>query len=117
MSDMNPFRAPTVTDPVPRQRARSIGPVLAGIIAIALAGLLAGPGGLVVGILGVGSWWSYKFWPRRADPEDAGARAFLSRLETTPAAAADAVPPRREPAAEPGLDVLRDIQMDGAQEF
>ena len=83
----------------------SIGPLLAGIIAIAPAGSLGGPGGLLVAVLGVGSWWGSKFWPRKDATDDAGARAFLAQLETTAGSAADPGSPKREQEAEPGVGV------------
>ncbi len=111
MSDSNPYRAPSASDPAPAKRKSSIGPLLAGIIAIALAGLLGGPGGLLVAVLGVGSWWGSKFWPRKDATDDAGARAFLAQLETTAGSAADPGSPKREQEAEPGVDDLNNLRL------
>jgi hypothetical protein len=99
VSESNPYSPPRVTEAAPRRRKSSIGPLLAGIIAIAVA------------ILGVSSWWGSKFWPRKDESDDAGARAFLARLESTPDAAASPVSPKGEPEKEPGLGPLGDIRL------
>jgi hypothetical protein len=111
VSESNPYSPPRVTEAAPRRRKSSIGPLLAGIIAIAVAGSLGGGFGLIVAILGVSSWWGSKFWPRKDESDDAGARAFLARLESTPDAAASPVSPKGEPEKEPGLGALGDIHL------
>lgn len=81
MSEDNPYRAPTIAiRPDPRIRRRLIGPISAGLIAIVLVTLLDGGTGLVASVLGVGSWWIHKFWPRPAMTEAPEVRAYLENL-------------------------------------
>ena len=60
-----------------------MGPIPAGLVAVVLATLFMGVIGLLAAILGVGSWWVYKFWPRPPASDDPGARAFLQQMETS----------------------------------
>jgi hypothetical protein len=111
MDDMNPYRPPRVTEAAPPKRKSAIGPLLAGIIAIVLATLFVGGFGLLVAILGVSSWWGSKFWPRKAVFDDAGAEAFLSRLESAPDVAVESNSPKNEPGKEPGPGPLGEIRL------
>ncbi len=45
---------------------------------------------MIPAILGVGSWWAYKFWPRKKMPDDVGVLTFLERLEQPPKVETDA---------------------------
>jgi hypothetical protein len=85
MSEDNPYRPPVapIGTEEPRGR-RPLGPVLAGLVAIVLATFLLGGTGLIASLLGVGSWWVYKFWPRPAAPDSPEARAYLQQLEGWP---------------------------------
>ena len=97
MSTENPFSPPQATDNIVRPKRRTIGPILAGLVAIAVATFLMGLGGLFCALLGVGSWWVYKFRPRPPAMEDPGARDFLRRMENA-ARTADTVLSRVNPS-------------------
>jgi len=84
MSDENPYSPPKSPDPLVRPRRTSVGPILAGVLAIIIATILTRGGALIPAILGVGSWWLYKFWPRKKVPDEVGVRTFLEQLEQPP---------------------------------
>jgi hypothetical protein len=80
MIDENPYRppeAPTVRGRGPLQSA--VGIILQGLFAVVLATLLMGLGRLFCSILGVGPWWTYKFWPKSPLADDDKARLYLQR--------------------------------------
>jgi len=81
MNEDNPFRPPAVTEPGQRSVRGLLGAILSGLVAIGLATFLMGPLGLVAALLGVGSWWAYKFKPRRAVPDVPAATDYLELLE------------------------------------
>ncbi|MGO9466285.1 MAG: hypothetical protein ACLQIB_08240 [Isosphaeraceae bacterium] len=81
MNEDNPYRPPAVTEPGRRSVRGLLGAILSGLVAIGLATFLMGPIGLIAALLGVGSWWAYKFRPRAAAPDAPAASAYLQRLE------------------------------------
>jgi hypothetical protein len=109
-SDPDPFRSTSSTGFLPRIHAVAVDPLLAGVIAIALAALFLGGPGLIAAILGVGSWWIYKLWPRRTSADDLHAQAYLSRLDfpTLDAAAQNSEADRE---ANSGPDALGEIRL------
>jgi hypothetical protein len=90
----------------PKRRRRVVGPLLAGLIAAVLATALVGSYGLVGSLLAVGSWWTYKFWPRRPAPEAPEARAFIDRLEGIRPDEIDAIPVAKPNSGEAIEDIL-----------
>jgi hypothetical protein len=111
MSEGNPYRPPTAVDPAEPRKHRHMGPILAGLIAIVVATFLLGGLGTLAGIMGVGSWWVYKFWPRSAAPEDEGAREFLQKLESSSNARDSVLRPSESRSDEPATDVLGKLQL------
>jgi len=81
MNDDNPFRPPAVSEPGLRSLRSPAGAILSGLIAIGLATFLMGPLGLIAALLGVGSWWAYRFRPKPPVPDVPAARDYLERLE------------------------------------
>jgi hypothetical protein len=111
MTTENPYHPPRVNDAVERPKPHAMGPILGGLVAIVLATLLMGVLGLLAALLGVGSWWAYKFWPRPPAVDDPGARAFLQQMETSPEVA-DAIAEASQPQpADPPDDVLGGIRL------
>ena len=111
MNEDNPFRAPTAVDPPEPRGPRQMGPVLAGLIAIVVATLLLGLGGLLISIVSVGSWWVHKFWPRPPAPDDAGAREFLQKLESSRTRGNSVSKPIQSVADEPPADPLGNLRL------
>jgi len=117
MGDDNPYRAPSapLTSPVRRQ-SRPLGPILTGIVAIVVATFLLwsfglGTFGLIPSLLGVGSWWVYKFMPRPLAPETEGARQFLRDQEGSPAVGDIAAGTSRRTGDEQAGDLLGDLRL------
>jgi len=81
VNEDNPYRPPAVTEPGPRSVRGPLGAILSGLVAIGLATFLMGPLGLIAALLGVGSWWAYKFRPSPAVPDAPAATDYLERLE------------------------------------
>jgi len=81
VNEHNPYRPPAVTEWGRRSVRRPLGAILSGLVAIGLATFLMGPLGLIAALLGVGSWWAYKFRPRPAVPDVPAATDYLERLE------------------------------------
>ena len=94
-----------------RPRRTSVGPILAGVLAIIIATILTRGGALIPAILGVGSWWLYKFWPRKKVPDEAGVRTFLEQLKQAPTIENDA--PKGADTASPAQppDALEEIRL------
>ena len=111
MIDENPYSPPISNDPPPRPKPSLVGPILSGLIAIVLATIVTRGSTFFVAILGVGWWWVYKFWPRKAPPDDAGARKFLERLEQSPSIDDDAPKRVDQVSPEQPLDALRDLHL------
>jgi hypothetical protein len=111
MSDENPYRPPAVSDPVLRPKRRHLGPIAAGVIAIVVATILTRGEALIPAILGVGSWWLFKFWPRKSAPDDPSARAFLERLEHSQSMQNDDPTADEGHSREQPLDGLRDLRL------
>jgi hypothetical protein len=111
MSDENPYSPPKSPDSLARRRRTSVGPILAGVLAIIIATILTRGGALIPAILGVGSWWLYKFWPRKKLPDEAGVRTFLERLEQPPAIEADASKGADTASPVQPLDAFEDIRL------
>jgi hypothetical protein len=88
-----------------------MGPIAGGIIAIVVATILSRGGLLIPALLGVGSWWLYKFWPRKAVPDDARARAFLDRLESSPPGHDQPPTPSDNATSGQSLDEFRQIRL------
>jgi len=110
--DDNPYRAPGAPLNSPdRRQSRPLGPILSGVVAIIVTVFLLGPFGLIPSLLGVGSWWVYKFKPRPWAPETEGARHFLRDLEGSPAGGDGATGPGPAAGAEPTGDLLSDIRL------
>ncbi len=81
MNEDNPYRPPAVSEPGRRSMRGTLGTILSGLVAIGLATFLMGPLGLIAGLLGIGSWWAYKFRPSVAAPDVREATDFLQQLE------------------------------------
>jgi hypothetical protein len=109
--DDNPYSAPLSITPPARPKRTQIGPVVSSLIAIAIATYLLGPFGFLVSMLGVGSWWVFKHWPRKANPEDAQARAYLQKLENPPITATETPDRAATIAPEESIDALRDLRL------
>jgi hypothetical protein len=111
IGDENPYSPPTSSDRLVRSRRTHVGPILSGVLAIVLATILTRGGALIPAILGVGSWWLYKFWPMKKAPEDVGVRTFLERIEHSPTIENDAPNAADRDSPEQPLDALRDLRM------
>jgi hypothetical protein len=111
MDNENPYRAPSTAEPPARHARRPLGPIAAGLVAIALGTIWAGGIGLLASSFAVGSWWLYKFWPRPTTPEDAGARAYLQKLESPPREEVAPAEVSGPPLGEDTPDVLRDLRI------
>jgi hypothetical protein len=94
-----------------RPRRTHVGPVLSGLIAITVATILSRGGLLIPAILGVGSWWLYKFWPRKTAPDDVGVRTFLEQLEHSPTTENDSPSAVVSASPEQPIDELRNIRL------
>lgn len=110
MTDENPYSPPLINDPSARPKRRHVGPILGGLIAIGLVTIFTRGGGLLIAVLGVGSWWAYKLWPKKPAPEDAEARKFLQNLEHAPTIIDDSSKAAESTPAEQPLDGLRDLR-------
>jgi hypothetical protein len=88
-----------------------VGPILTGLLAILFATLLSRGGLLIPAVLGVGSWWLYKFWPKKTAPEDVEARAFLERMENPPVKKDEALKGSENDSQAQPLDVFRDLRL------
>lgn len=86
------------------------GPIGGGLVAILVATILSRGGLLIPAVLGVGSWWAYKFWPRKPQEDDPRARAFLERLETEPPAKEPDHSAIDERSAADALDVFKNLR-------
>jgi hypothetical protein len=84
---------------------------VSGLVAIVLATIVSRGGLLIPAILGVGSWWVYKFWPRKPASADVGARAFLERLEHSGTKEDDVLTASERVSTEQPLDAFRDIRL------
>jgi hypothetical protein len=111
MINENPYRppeAPIARGGGPLRSAPAI--ILQGLIAVVLATLLMGLGGLFCSILGVGSWWLYKFWPKRPLADDDQARAYLQKLEELPTGSEPTAMSGSPAKDEPVPEVLKDLK-------
>ncbi len=111
MNGENPYSAPLSDTPPARRKRVSVGPVMSGLLAIIAATVLLGGYGLLASILGVGSWWVYKLWPRKSTSEDVRARTYLEQLERSPIAEADNVKSVDSEAPGQSIDALRDLRL------
>ena len=90
---------------------RHVGPILSGLVAIVILTILSRGGLLIPAILGIGSWWLYKFWPKKTAPDDVGVRTFLERLEHTPTTENDAPKSVDHVSPEQPIEALKDIRL------
>jgi hypothetical protein len=111
MSDENPYSPPLSNELPVRPRRTHVGPVLSGLIAIVIATILSRGRLLIPAILGVGSWWLYKFWPRKIAPDDVGVRTFLEQLEHAPTIEDDGRKAVESDSPEQPIDELRNIRL------
>ncbi len=111
VNEANPYQPPTAVDPPTPRRRFHAGPILSGLFAVFLATILAGPMGLLVSVLGVGSWWVYKFRPRASIQDETGAAEFLQRLESAPSVEKGPLPPSESPPDEPPTNFLGDLRL------
>jgi hypothetical protein len=102
----NPLGVVIPEEPLGPKR-RSVGPLMAGLIAIALAMRLYGLIGMIAAVFAVGSWWVYKYWPSPWAAGEPESQAFIDRLEGLKPDEIDAIPPEKP---GPGGDIL-DIQI------
>ncbi len=111
MNDDNPFRPPAVTEPGRKSLRSPAGAILSGLIAIGLATFLMGPLGLVAALLGVGSWWAYKFRPKSALPDVPAAKEYLERMEDGRTAEANLADSGAREDHDPSGGALRDLRL------
>ena len=82
MIDQNPYEPPHANDPLVQTKRSNLPPILAGLVMIVVATIVTRGGGLLIAILGVGWWWTYKFWPRKTALKMLGPRHFSSVWST-----------------------------------
>jgi hypothetical protein len=111
MGDENPYSPPLSNELPVRPRRIHVGPILSGLLAIVIATILSRGGLLIPAILGVGSWWLYKFWPRKIAPDDVGVRTFLEQLEHSPTIEDDGRKAVESVSPEQPVDALRNIRL------
>jgi hypothetical protein len=111
INDENPYSSPISNQPTARPKRLHVRPILSGVIAIIIATIVSRGGLLIPAILGVGSWWLYKFWPRKTAPDDIGARAFLERLENSPTTHGVAREGSERVSPEQPLDEFRNLRL------
>jgi hypothetical protein len=109
--DENPSSPPRSSEPFARPKRKPFGPIASGLVAIILAAILSRGGLLIPAILGVGSWWLYKFWPRKPAPDEGGTRAFLERLEGAPTKEYGIPEASQQGSSPRPLDVFRDVHL------
>jgi hypothetical protein len=111
LSDENPYSPPLSSDP-PVQRMRTYaGPIWRGLVAIVLVTIVSRGGLFIPAIFGVGSWWIYKFRPRKPASDDVGAREFLERLEDSRTKKDDVQKASERVSHQQPLDVFREIRL------
>ena len=111
MADENPYSPPLTNEPPVQPRRTHVGPILSGIAAIVIATILSRGGLLIPAVLGIGSWWLYKFWPKNNAPDDVGIRTFLERLEHSPTIENDGPKAVENVLSEPPIDAINDIRL------
>ena len=71
----------TIEPEPPRERRRAWGPIAVGLSAFPLSYWVFGSSGILACAIAVGTWWAYKFRPRKSAPEAPGVRDFLRSAE------------------------------------
>jgi hypothetical protein len=110
-SSENPYSPPLTEIDPPRPIRSVVRTILSGLIAIVIATVLSRGGLLIPAVLGVGSWWLYKFWPRKSAPEDATVMAFLERLENAQPSPGASQSTNEANSTDQPLDALRDLRL------